>query len=85
MTESPVPPYEGSISIRVTRTKRGKHEEVESVYLSMCVCVCVGKGGHIWKEDGNYQSLRNVAAALTRQAAAWLQKLPSALAFITPS
>lgn len=40
------------------------------------------KGGlwgwkHIWSEEflSNYQSLRNAATALTRQAAAWLQQL----------
>ena len=34
---------------------------------------------------GNYQSLRNVAAALTRQAAAWLQQPCREPACITPS
>lgn len=34
---------------------------------------------------GNYQSLRNAAAALTRQAAAWLQRLRSTPTCITPS
>lgn len=48
-----------------------------------------GEGeSRFWKKsssDGNYQTLRNAAAALTRQAAAWLQELRRSPACVTPS
>jgi len=49
-----------------------------------CVCACSGgegesRFGKKSSSDGNYQSLRNAAAARTRQAAAWLQQCASLL------